>query len=235
MKRWIITILLLCISLAGNIVAQGSDPDSLIDSVKERFDSIDDYQVDAKITVDVNFLQVPETQAHIIFKQPNKIKLDSDGFALLPRQGMSFIPTKLFNMDYTSIYMRSESIDGNPVGVIKVIPNNDTSEVILSTLWIDPAHQIVRKIESTTKKMGTVTIELQYDQPDDIPLPHKAIFTFDVKGFKMPMRMPSDPDTPNDVNRSSSKSISGTVTIRYSNYLLNQGIPDEFFIKDESD
>ena len=227
--------LIMFIMLSGYIFAQDVNPYKLIDSVKEKFDAIQDYQVDAEIKVDVNFLKVPETQAHITFKQPDKIKLESDGFALLPRQSMNFIPAKLFNMDYTAIYVRSDTVNGRTLSVIKVIPNSDTSEVILSTLWIDSAHKIIRKIESTTKRMGTVAIELQYDQPDDIPLPHQAVFTFDVKGFNMPMRMPSDPDMLNDVKNGSNKSITGTVTISYSNYLVNTGISDEFFSKDEND
>jgi outer membrane lipoprotein-sorting protein len=226
MKTYLISLLVILSSLA---YSQESDIRTLLDEVKSKFTEVDDYVVDAEITVDVNFLNVPKSIAKIYFKQPDKVKLDSEGFAMLPKQGMNFSPAKLLNIDYTAIYVKNEIVDNYQTEVVKIIPNDSNSDLILSTLWIDPDYKIIRKIESTTKNTGTNNIHLYYDEHLAIGLPNKVEFEFSIRNFQLPSSITMDFDSRPELPTDNQAEITGRVEVKYSNYKINEGIPDSFF------
>ncbi len=149
--------------------------DELINSVITNYNRVKDYEVDVEIKVDVDFLKVPDAKAKIYFKQPDKIRLKSEGFALLPKEGLDFSPAALVKKDYTAIYEQDVILNGKKVSMVKVIPIGEQSNIILSTLWIDPVDKVIRKVESTTKTNGTFTIELSYNESIKYPLPEKMV------------------------------------------------------------
>ena len=93
--------------------AQSKNPDEIINSVIANFNKVNDYQVDVNIKVDVEFIKVPETKAKIYFKQPDKVHLEAEGFAMLPRNGMEFSPSSLIKKDYTAIYEQDVDLNGH--------------------------------------------------------------------------------------------------------------------------
>ena len=226
MKKYLVFVLLIA---SVNLLAQQKDANKLLEALKQKFDKVKDYQADISVKVDISFLKVPETKATIYFKQPDKVKIDSKGFAMLPKQSINFSPVELLNGDYNAFYVKSETIDNRKLEVIKIIPNNDSLDIILSTLWIDESNSIIRKVETTGKRSGTTTIGLNYENPA-YSLPSKVTFSFNLGN----MTMPKQPQTQNDPDEHGGdhgrrQSLSGTVTLSYSNYKINKGIPDSFF------
>ena len=221
--------LFIVLFLSPSLFSQNIDPYQLLDLVKEKFTEVNDYEVDAEISVDVNFLNVPKSKAKIFFKQPDKVKLVSDGFAMLPKQGMNFSPAKLLNMDYTAIYVNSELVDNHLTEVVKIIPTSNSEELILSTLWIDPEYNIIRKIESTTKNTGTNNIHLYFDEYLSVGLPNKVEFKFNIRNFQLPSSITMDFDSKEKKPTDDQTEISGIVEVVYSNYKINSGIPDSIF------
>ena len=227
-ELFLLLIFFYCISSA-----QSKNPDVILDNVRKNFDRVQDYEVNVKIKVDVNFLKVPETAAKIYFKQPDKIQFQSESFALLPKEGLNFSPLSFLKDQYTAIYDREDTIDGKKTSVVKVIPLGEGGNIILSTLWVDQSLKVIRKIESTTKTAGTFTIELKYDKPEDnYPLPSSMIFTFNIDKMQIPKGLDGDM-TSEETKKDEKKSSKGKVYITYSNYKVNKGIPDEIFKKKE--
>jgi outer membrane lipoprotein-sorting protein len=225
-KLFLLLILFCCFSFA-----QGKDPDVILDNVKQNFDRVQDYEVNVKIKVDVDFLKVPETEAIIFFKQPDKIQFHSESFALLPKEGLNFSPLSILKGEYTAIYDREDTIDGKKTSVVKVIPLGEGGNIILSTLWIDQSANVIRKIESTTKAAGTFSINLKYDKSvNNYPLPASMIFSFNVDKMKIPKGFSGDMGS-EEKNKNDDKPTKGKVYITYSNYKVNKGIPDEIFKK----
>jgi len=222
-------IILLIISF-NFISAQKKDPDKILEDVKNTFTRVKDYVVDVNIKVDVDFLKVPESEAKIYYKEPNKIHLESEGFALLPKEGMDFSPLGLLKDEFSAIHQRQDTIDGFKTDVIKVVPLNDKSDIALSTLWVDESRFIIRRVESTAKMGGTFTIELKYDKSEtDYPLPSSMIFTFNVDKPDMPRGMDGDLQASREDKKDEKKSTTGKVYITYKNYKVNKGIPDSVF------
>lgn len=224
----------LVIMLVNHTFAQKRDAYDLLQKVRDRFEKIEDYVVDATIKVDVNFLKVPESHAKIYFKQPDKIKMDSEGFALLPKQGLNFSPAKLLDNDYTAIHVRVDTVHDQAVEVVKVIPNNDTSNVILSTLFVDPVNNVMRRIESTTKNTGTIEIDLFYKGTENLGLPSEITFSFKVGDVKIPAAISGEFDDEHNTRRGKGP-MTGTVTIKYDNYKVNEGIPDSLFANEKDE
>ncbi len=214
------------------IFAQDKNADNIINNVKEVFNKIKDYSVDVNIKVDVSFLKVPEMKAKIYFKQPDKIHIESKGFAMLPRDGLYASPLSFLKNEYTSIHVKDENFEGHNTSVVKIIPLNDKGDVVLTTLWIDLKNYFIRKVESTTKTNGTFTLVMNYGG-NKYPLPDSMVFTFNADRMKMPQLQNLDPDEQGRGNRRKKENriINGMVYITYSNYSVNKGIPDSIFEK----
>ncbi len=231
MKKLIILMLFTTVSLAQNL-----KPEDVLDKVEQNFAQVNDYEVDVNIKVDVNFLKVPDAQATIYYKQPDKIRLKSEGFALLPKEGLNFSPYSFLKGDYTAVFDREQEIDGHNCYQVKVIPLGDRGDLILTTLWVDKAGYIIRKIESTTKTNGTFSINLQYDDNMTYPLPSKMVFAFNIEKMQMPRGIAGDMDEGNDAkkeSRNEGRTTTGKVYVHYSNYQVNTGIPDSIFQDDK--
>lgn len=212
--------------------AQSRNPDEILGRVKERFSKVKDYEVDVKIKIDVDFLKVPDNEAKLLFKQPDKIRIKSEGFALMPKKGLNFSPLSLLSSYYTSFYERDEVIDGFNTAVIKVIPLGESPDIVLSTIWVDRKDFVIRKVESTTKLEGTFNILLNYDQKtvSDYPLPSGMTFTFDISKLAIPKGLTGDNSSERQLKKKN-RMTKGNVYITYSNYKVNKGISDKEFIE----
>jgi len=222
-------IFLLFLFLSAQGFSQDTKPELIINEVQNNFDGVQDYQVDVSIKVDVNFLKVPESKAKLYFKQPDKIHFESDGFALLPKEGMNFSPFAFTKGDYTALFEKEEILDGIKTTIIKIIPLGDVNNIILSTLWIDRSKKVIRKVESTTKTNGTFVMELKYDDPKlNFPLPTSMTFVFNIDKLNLPKSISGDMNTETK-KEDDNKTTTGKVFIKYSNYKVNRGISDSMF------
>jgi len=214
--------------------ANSTDPEKIINDVKKKFEEVKDYRVDVTIKVDVDFLKVPESKAKLLYKSPDKIKIKSEGFAMLPKEGMNFSPMTIFSGEYTSIYEKDENLNGYNTAVIKIIPLGREKDVILSTLWVDINKKMIRKVESTTKTKGTFTINLIYNNNESkYPLPNEMIFDFEIGRANitelLDKKKSDNSDRSNENKNKKNKVKKGTVRILYSNYSVNKGIDDKEF------
>src|SRR6185436_776325 len=102
--------------------------------------------------------------------------------------------------------------------VIKLLPKEDTAEVVLSTLYIDEKLSLIRKTKTTTKDNGTYELEMSYGKYAEYGLADKIIFSFNTKDYKLPKGVTFDYDEGSkkaeDPNKLKNKK--GKVEITYS-------------------
>lgn len=210
--------------------AQQKDANFILQKVKEKANAVRDYQADANIKVKVDFVRIPERNARVYYKQPNKIKFKSQGFAMLPKKGIGNFQSNFLNGNYTAIYVSSEKLNGILTDVVKIIPTDANSETIISTVWVD-ANYLVRKIETSTRAQGTYVINLEFgNNPFD--LPSALNVSFDVNKSEIPIGISFDIDAMRK-KQDAKKTSKGEVTIKYSNYIVNKGIADSFFAEEK--
>jgi hypothetical protein len=223
------TVVLLLIVLGLPAFGQTRDPNSILNAVKEKYLRVKDYTVDAKIRVDVKFLKMPVKNAKIYFKAPDKIHVQTAGFALLPKKATGFSPQAFIGERYTAIYVNSEKWGNSTIDIVKTIPSEADNDVILSTFWIDDGNRQIRKLEVNSKTAGTYQIELFYNNlPFDMP--EKMLVTFDMKAMTMPKTMTGEMNKA-EIAGDAKKSNKGKVSIGYANYLVNKGLDDKVFAK----
>lgn len=214
-----------------SIYPQTKNPDEILRKVVDAFNKVKDYEVNVSIKVDVDFVKVPDTEAKIYFKQPDKTHFESETFAMLPREGFDYSPANLLKMKHTAFYERQDTIDKFETAVLKVIPLGESNDVILSTVWIDESKNLIRKMETTTKTKGTLTIALKYDHSNlGFPLPSMMIFSFNIDRLNIPRGFNGDLSSREKEKKKDNKpTTTGKVFVSYSNYKVNNGIPDTVF------
>ncbi|MBZ0201162.1 MAG: outer membrane lipoprotein-sorting protein [Ignavibacteriaceae bacterium] len=228
-------LLMIFILFSAAAYPQKKDPEEILNKVKAKFESVNDYVVDVNVKVDVEFLKVPPSNATIYFKQPDKVHIESDKFAMLPKEGLNFSPLSFLKKKYTPIFEGEENYKGAETYVIKIIPIGNDGDIVLSTFWIDKKEYIIRKVESATKIAGTFTIEMDYPGIENkYHLPSQMVFSFDVSKSNLPASINDgmNPDDPPQKDKKGKKGVfktAGKVTINYSNYKVNKGIDDSIF------
>jgi len=216
----LLTVLIL-VSLP--VFAQTKDPQLLLEAVQKKFQLVKDYEADVTIKVDVDFVKIPLKKGTIWFLQPDKVKVKTPGFALLPKKGMNFSPNQLFTGKYATIYAREEKVGDVMTSVVKVIPQDENDDIILSTLWIDPVRNVIRKLETTTKSEGTYSMLFNYGEViGKYDLPREIIFNFDLRKNELPIGLTGDFEN-SAPKQKGTKNSRGTVTINYLKYIVNEG------------
>ena len=223
-------VFVLILVFYGLVNIQTKDPDKILKNVEDEFNKIKDYEVDVHIKVDISFLKMPETNAKVYFKQPDKIHITSDKFAMLPKEGLNFSPLGFLNDKFTALYEREDTINGIPVSVIKVIPIGNDNDIILTTFWIDQKRNLIMKIESSRKPMGTFQLDFTYEKYDKkYFMPSSMTFTFTIDRTHFPKGMDGQLESGEEGNSYKSKSQTGKVFLTYKNYKINQNLPDSLF------
>ena len=229
MRKYMLLLLLLGMQ---PILSYGQDATQIIDELLQKMNRVKDYSVQANIKSDIPLIKILPVNATVYFKQKDKFRVISKGIAILPKQGFTDVSKMLLQKDsYNAFVSGQENIRGTKADIVTVLPNRDTSDLILAKLWVDSANDLVLKTQITSRSNGTVTTDYQYGAQKAYGLPDKMVFTVDVKKFKIPKGVATD------INRSSTEPANkpaaktGTITILLSNYAVNKGIKDEVFAK----
>jgi hypothetical protein len=228
-----VTIVTLIVFLP-RAVAQDFNPQPLLDSIQVKFGGVKDYSADINIKVNVSFLKIPVKEGKLYFKNPDQLKLVSKGFAMLPKRGMNFTFNELFEKKYNVIYVKNELINKVKSYVVKIIPLDDNSDILLATLWLDRKTQTIIKVDAVSKSNGKFITLFEYPvKPNPFSLPSRLTFTFEVTKANLPMGVTGNFDAEKKAKSKDNKPERATLTIGYSNYIVNRGISDAFFKEDK--
>ncbi len=210
-------------------VAYAQNPRSITQAVKLKMNKVIDYKVDVNIKVQLPYISMMPINTKLYFKQKDKFKIDTKHIAIIPKQGFLLLAALVNDTNnFTSMFQSFETINNTKTSLINLIPNNDTSDVVLAKLWIDENNQVILKSQVTTKSSGTILAEYIYLSQLFYGLPDAIRFIVDVKKFKVPKAIAAD------INTSSSKKVekkSGEIFVKLKNYQVNTGISDAFFKK----
>lgn len=228
-------IFFLAVAIQCNFFAEAQDMTSLVMKVKAKLDQVNDYEADGNMKTDVSFIKAPIGRVKIYFKKPNKFRLKKEGgISLLPKGGVSVNMSSIIaTNDFVALAAGESVINGTACKVVKLLPINESSEIVLTTLYIDESNLLVRKAITTTKENGTYEMEMNYGAFAKFGLPEKVIFSFNTKDYKLPKGITLEFDD-NDkalTDAQKLKNKKGRVEITYSNYIVNKGISDAIFVK----
>jgi len=224
-------VLLVLLFMFGLYTVQAQDMNALVMKVKAKLDKVKDYTADGKMKTDVAFIKAPIGKVKVFFKSPDKFKLQKDGgISVLPKGGVSInIGSMVMQSGFVAIDAGLSKVQNFPVRVVKLLPNADAGDIILSTLYIDEQNLLIRKSVTTTRENGTYEMELMYGKYDGYGLPDKVIFSFNAKDYKLPKGITLEFDDTDKAIKDKMKGRKGRVEINYSSYAINTGLSNSIF------
>ncbi len=226
----------LCSTLIASCAAvslQAQDVNSLVQKVKAKLDKVADYEANGKMKTNVAFLKVPVATIKMFFKKPNKMKIKNEkGFSFIPKGAVNVnMSNSLSNGKYTVLDAGSDKIGNTVVKVVKLLPEDDNADVVLSTLYIDETNLVIRKARTTTRENGSYELEMSYGKYMEWGLPDKIVFSFNTKDYKLPKGVTFDFDDGSANKKAADKANNrkGRAEITISAYTINKGIADALF------
>jgi outer membrane lipoprotein-sorting protein len=227
-KIFLFVVIALC-----HTILHAQDVNSLVQKVKAKLDKVTDYEASGKMKTNVTFLKVPVATIKIFYKKPNKMKIKNEkGFSFIPKGAVNInMSNSLSNGKYSVLDAGTDKINGTTVRVVKLLPEDDNADVVLSTLYIDEASLVIRKAKTTTRENGSYELEMSYGKYTEYGLPDKIVFSFNTKDYKLPKGVTFDFDDGSDSQKTADKvkNKKGRAEIVISSYIINKGIPDSIF------
>jgi len=225
-------VVLSCMLVMG---IQAQDMTPLVQKVRAKIEQVKDYVAVGTMKTDVSFIKAPIGKVKVYFKKPDLFSIKKEGgISLLPKGGVSINMSSLMaTTSFVALSAGEASVDGIKTRVVKLLPINENSEVILTTLYIQEATLLVLKAVTSTRENGTYEMTMQYGAYQQYGLPDKVIFSFNTKDYKLPkgITLEFEEDTKPLTEAEKIKNRKGRVEINYSSYTINQGLADAIFKK----
>lgn len=242
---WYIVLVL----FSGALVAQSLTVESVKDSLLTRFNRIEDYTVNMKISVDMTGFRMPRKRIKLYYKSPDKLKIESRGFAVVPKTGLGGSPLQFFNMlSSLKLDLNNSSSERKHIHITgDIIPDSlqlPISEVedfpgMNMTLSIDPEMWVITQVSAIIDTVTLFNITSDYTEIDGYFLPKKTILSLGLKGlegwsFHDPVHGHggrekfSETINGNGIE-SDNDETAGTITMEFSRYKVNRGLNDKFF------
>lgn len=226
------SLYILVFSLLLTNVASSQTAEEVIGQIRTKLERVNDYEAKGKMKTNVTFIKIPIANVTVYFKRPDKLRIKND-------KGMSFVPKGTVNLNLGSLFTTGSNFDiidvgkesGTNLRIIKMLPREENSDIVLSTLYIDEQKMVIKKAKTTTRENGTYELELSYGKYAEYGLADKVIFSFNTKDYKLPKGVTFDYDDGSDdkTPEDKLKNKKGKVEITYSNYSINKGVPDSVF------
>ena len=213
------------------IHSSGQTPQELINKIKAKLENVNDYTAKGKLKTNVVFIKAPIASVKVYYKKPDKMKIVNEN-------GISFIPKGSVNINLSKFLSGSgkyEIVDAGTelssgLRILKLLPSDENSEIVLSTLYIDEKAALIKKAKNTTRDNGTYELEMSYGKYIAYSLPDRVIFSFNTKDYKLPKGVTFDYDDGTEKKPGENlKNKKGKVEITYSEYLINKGVNDSVF------
>jgi outer membrane lipoprotein-sorting protein len=203
--------------------------EDVLKNFQKTFAEIMDYTVLLQVKTDIQQIRVPQRNVKVYFKQPDRLHLQSKGFAMLPKEGMFINPNRFNRKDYYMSLLGMESLNGRSVYKLELVPRNEKLRVRKLTLWIDSVRWVALQINSVTWQGQSIAIQFDHEKfQDKYWLPVKVTATVDLKEFKGFSSF-HDSHGWEDESKSAEGSRPGNIIIQFSDYVINGGIPDSIF------
>lgn len=228
MKKWIACLVFVHSMYAA---AYAQTAEELITQLRQKVASVNDYEAQGRMKTNVSFIKAPEADVKVFFKKPNKLRIRN-------ASGISFIPKGSLNINLGSIFDNSGNYDiidvgkesGTGLRIVKLLPQDENAEVVLSTLYIDEKLVLIKKAKVTTRESGTYELQMTYGRYASYGLADKVTFTFNTKDYKLPKGVTLDYDDGSGKNKPTTpQEKKGSVEISYSEYKINKGVADSVF------
>lgn len=221
------------------LAAQTWDVHQILDSLRSRFQLIEDYQVDLNVSLNMPMLRMPRKKMTFTFKQPDKTHLKARGFAMVPRRGLALSPDSLFQRLRELTVTSDTLVDGHPCLILRGLEKGPSDLTLLAEMMVDRELWLVRGITTHLEGQELFCLWTEYvEVAPGVHMPGETHLRFQINERFIRGRSRNhrsyiyDPDILEPAF-DDLESMTGEASIVFSNYRVNLGISDEFFSEEE--
>lgn len=234
MRRTHLSLALLTCVLPAVLLCQKAArelaPQDILNRAGQTFDGVQDFEVSIAAEIDMERVRAPRSEARLYFKKPDKVRLVSSSFAMIPRDGIGLNP-EVLRERYDALNAVVVVLDGRALYKLQLVAKDSKTRLRELSVWIDPSSWTVARTETIPYEGRTLTIDVEYGLQQGkfwLPLRMQAKFgSADTAQQRPAGDLSGGPPTPMDEARNLPRR--GTITMTYSDYKVNMGIPDDFF------
>ncbi len=243
----IFAYLLSFIMLFQNLLfANGQKEDYYIDKINEKFNTINDYKVDMTIKIEVPAFRMPKKKYKVFYKKPDKIKIKSKGFGILPKTGLFTSPNDNFdNLKNIKLAKNKLELDENEIMMIgdlivdslKLEMPNEYSRITFDPIVevkVDTLNWVIKNVTTKLDTLKLFQINNYYEiYSNEYYMPKQSVVKYYIKDKKLFNWL--NKDAGNIINQGqelankNNSIVEGTITVNYKNYKINKGIKDKVF------
>ncbi len=231
--------------LANSNAFSNNNPEYIIKKTDDQFREINNYQVDMVISIAIPAFRMPKKKYKVYFKQPDKIKVKSRGFGLLPKTGMFTSPLENFS-NLSNIRFSKDLSRTNPNEIMLVgdlvldslaldVPNEYARLTFKPTVdvKVDTQNWVITQVLTKIDTVKIMEINNFYDIVDDsFYMPIRSTVEYYVKDARLSKWINKDIGTIMGNNHNmniESDMVKGLISVNYSKYRVNRGIKDSIF------
>ena len=231
--------------LANSNAFSNNNPEYIIKKTDDQFREINNYQVDMVISIAIPAFRMPKKKYKVYFKQPDKIKVKSRGFGLLPKTGMFTSPVENFsnlsNIRFSKDFSRTEPNEIMLVGDLVLdslaldVPNEYARLTFKPTVdvKVDTQNWVITQVLTKIDTVKIMEINNFYDVVDDsFYMPIRSTVEYYVKDARLSKWINKDIGTIMGNNHNmniESDMVKGLISVNYAKYRVNRGLKDSIF------
>lgn len=232
-------MLFFCLGLSNSY-----DSDYFIEKTNNQFNLINDYRVDMIIELDIPAFRMPKKKYKVFYKRPNKIKVKSKGFGILPKTGLFTSPNDNFdnlkNIELANFYDENNIHDILIIGdlivdSLKLEMPNEYSRITFDPtveVKIDTSKWVIKNVTTKLDTLKLFQINNYYEYFDDFYMPYRSEVKYFIKDKKLFNWL--NKDASNIIGKESLPNVNdsiveGKITVNYKKYVINKGIKDKIF------
>jgi outer membrane lipoprotein-sorting protein len=220
--RMVAVALRLVLPLTAMLSFAQPSGEQILKNIEANYAGIHDYTVTLDVAVDLERLKVPKMKATMYFKQPDKIHFVSEGFALLPKEGLGFTPGRL------SARFEVANVEAQEAQYyLTMTLKNDKAKLRKAFFTVNASNWTVTSITTPQFDGREMKAAFSYQRIDGYWLPATLIVTFTSDTTEAESADPFA-QMPGAI-RSSQLPRRGSIAVRYSDYKINTGLSDEVF------
>lgn len=236
------------------LTAESWTVDSIRVRLEEQARQVRDYSVIVKVSVSMPKFRMPRKKIKVYYRAgsngaQDQIKLETRGFAVVPKTGLNFnVDDLLDNFETFQTPVEVQTDEGprlvvsgtiNPDSLrFKSWDSEEETPSLTQSLWVDPARWVVTRTEVRLDTSLVLTVTSEYERySDQLYLPRKTEVSFAL-GSQMLQRLDRNRGGPGPLMQEAepefeAKDFSGHVVMEFTRYRVNKGIPDEVFAPQE--
>jgi len=219
------------------LTAQTWDAHQVLDSLRARFNRVEDYQVDLQVSLDMPMLRMPRKKMTFTFKQPDKTHLKARGFAMVPRRGLVLSPDSLFQKLQDLTMVGDTLLNGQACLILRGFEKGPGGLTLMADVIVDRKLWLVRGITTHLEDHEVFRLRIEYvEVAPGLHMPAETRLRFQINERFIRGRSRNhqsyDPDIQVPALDEGGDMI-GEASIVFTNYRVNHGIPDEFFREEE--